>query len=342
MDTQKIKEYFSTLSSSSQNNLLEELSLMKDSFEYNLLTIREEQLNNKVGSCPHCGNSKYSKDGKEKSGTQRYRCKSCNRSFNSYTGTWLSGIGKKELLIPYIKLMRKGLSLDNIVKELGINKKTALDWRHKISASVSNLEQKAFEGITESDETFFLHSEKGSKNITRKVRKRGGKSSKRGINNEQVATIVTIGRNKSIDLQVSCLGRIKKTDIEQAIGAKITEKTILCTDGHRSYKGFAIDKELEHHVLQANIKQFTKEDVYHIQHVNSADSRLKAWINVQMHGVATKYLQNYLNWFRVKEKYKEVDIIEKVIQAALDTTANERFINIERSYLEFIKKPQKI
>ena len=56
------------------------------------------------------------------------------------------------------------------------------------------------------------------------------------------------------------------------------QKTILCTDGHMSYKGFAIDQKLEHNVLKAILKQ---------------------------------YLQSYLNWFRVKKKYKEVDIIEK-------------------------------
>ena len=340
MNTEGIKEYFSNLSSASQDSLLEDLIYLKDNSEYNLLTIREEQLNNKVGSCPHCNSSKYSKDGVEKSGTQRYRCKSCKRSFNSYTGTWLSGIGKKELLIPYIKLMRKGLSLDKIVLKLKINKKTALDWRHKISASVSSLDKKSFKGITESDETFFLHSEKGSKTITRKVRKRGGKSSKRGINDEQVATIVTMGRNKSIDLKVSCLGRIKKIDIEKAIGSKISDKTILCTDGHVSFKGFAIDNKLEHHVLQANLKQYTKDEIYHIQHVNSADSRLKGWINIQMHGVATKYLQNYLNWFRIKEKYKEVNIIEKVIESALDTTANKRFTSIKDEYLKLTTRPQ--
>ncbi len=119
----KIKYFFSNLPTLEQESLLCELSTIKDSAEFNLLSIREEQLNNRVGSCPHCESSKYSKYGCEKSGLQRYRCKSCKRSFNSYTGTWLAGINRKDLLIPYIKLMRKGLSLDKIKNKLKINKK---------------------------------------------------------------------------------------------------------------------------------------------------------------------------------------------------------------------------
>ncbi len=101
-----------------------------------------------------------------------------------------------------------------------------------------------------------MHSEKESKTISRKSRKRGGKASKKGISDKQVAAIVTMGRNKSIDLKVAGFGRIKK-----AIGLKISEQTILCSDGHVSYKGFAIDNKLEHHVLRANIKQYSKDKI---------------------------------------------------------------------------------
>jgi hypothetical protein len=37
--------------------------------------------------------------------------------------------------------------------------------------------------------------------------------------------------------------------------------------------------------------------VYHIQNVNACDSRLKQWMG-RFHGVATKYLENYLDWRR--------------------------------------------
>ena len=62
--------------------------------------------------------------GKDK-GVQQYVCKSCNRTFTPFTGTWMAQIHKKEKLVNYMKLMRQGLSLDNIKSELGINKKNS-------------------------------------------------------------------------------------------------------------------------------------------------------------------------------------------------------------------------
>jgi len=243
--------------------------------------------------------------------------------------------------VPYLKLMREGLSLEKTKDKLKINKKTAFDWRHKIASSLSSVEESKFDGITESDETFFLHSQKGSKNLLQKPRKRGKKAKARGINKEHVAAIVTIDRAENIDLKVACLGRITKKDIVRAIGEKISTQTVLCTDGHVSYKGFAIDNNLEHHVLRADLKQHVKQKTYHIQHVNSADSRLKTWIDREMHGVATKYLQSYLNWFRFKEKYKGAEIITKMINSALDSTGRIKFRNIDAEY-EILLNPQRI
>lgn len=42
---------------------------------------------------------------------------------------------------------------------------------------------------------------------------------------------------------------------------------------------------------------------FHIQNVNAYDSRLKSWM-IPFHGVATKYLTNYLGWRRLLERYK--------------------------------------
>ena len=138
-------------------------------------------------------------------------------------------------------------SLDKIKVKLAINKKTAFDWRHKILSSTSEVDDDGFTGITESDETFFLHSSKGIKVKDRNARKRGGTSSQRGINKDHIAVIVTQDRKKHLDLTVATKGRLKKINIEQAIGTKVTKQTILCTDGHVSYKGFAKDNMLEHH-----------------------------------------------------------------------------------------------
>ena len=334
MNNQEVLAYFRSLSQSDQGSLLNQMltAHVEHDIEQSQLN-RREMLNNKQGCCAHCGHLKYVKFGMDK-GAQRYKCKSCHRSFTEYTGTWLSGIHKKDKLNAYIKLMQEEKSLDKIKEELKINKKTAFDWRHKILAAVEGCKEGVFTGITESDETFFLHSQKGQDVKDRSARKRGGRSSKKGINDDHVAVIVTQDRSTELDLTVATRGRLKKTDLENALGNRISNQTILCSDSHVSYKGFAIDNQLEHHPLRSDLKQRVKNGVYHIQHVNATHNKLKKWIDEKFWGVSTKYLQNYLNWYRVKELLKnEVNPVSAFMKlSVVDINANSRFRRIDQKY----------
>jgi transposase-like protein len=337
MDKSQIKEALLSLSIEERASLLADIEKETEKHS-SILSKRRENLNNRISFCPHCSSKKYHKHGIDK-GSQRYFCVSCKRTFTEYTGTWLSGIHKKELIPDYLKLMEQELSLDKIKVSLGINKKTAFDWRHKVLSGLENTDKGSFKGITESDDTFFLQSSKGSKLLDRKPRKRGGPANKRGINNEQVAVIVTADRDTELDLSVARLGRIKKVDIVKAIGQRISKETILCTDSHVSYRGFAIDNEIEHHPIRVDLKQYVKQKVYHVQHVNAIDSRLKNWIEYQFGGVSTKYLQKYLNWFKAKERLKKSkEFLKDFTNRSLeDITARKQYNMINQNYKELLK-----
>ncbi len=215
MDLLRIKNSLSSLSEGDRLVLLKELEQLSSPIS----TLPKSQesrrniLNNKMGCCAHCGHTKYVKFGIDK-GSQRYKCKSCKRSFTEYTGTWMVGLQRKDKIDDYLALMHQEKSLDKIKEALSINKKTAFDWRHKILASLSENDKDDFTGITESDETFFLNSEKGRLVAHRESRKRGGNSKTRGISNDQVAVIVTQDRKSVLDLTVATMGRLKKVDIE--------------------------------------------------------------------------------------------------------------------------------
>lgn len=341
MDLEKIKAVLLSLPSERRelfmSELIEELPKADKHIEFQ--ASRRHILDNKMGSCPHCNDTKYVRFGKDK-GAQRYKCKSCNRSFTEYTGTWMSGLHKKDKIESYLSLMLEEKSLDKIKDTLKINKKTAFDWRHKILASFDSKnddDQDDFTGITESDETFFLRSEKGMEVKGRLSRKRGGKSSKRGINNDQVAVIVTQDRKSTLDLSVATLGRIKKTDLEKSIGNRIKKGvTILCSDAHHTYKGFAKDNEMEFHPINVSKGERVKGN-YHIQHVNSTHNRVKKWIDNTFWGVSTKYLQQYLNWHRVKESIKSrKDRTNAFVEKTINIGALERFGQIQNQYEKLI------
>ncbi len=100
------------------------------------------------------------------------------------------------------------------------------------------------------------------------------------------------------------MGRIEKKDIANAIGNRLGKESILCADGHVSYKGFAKDNNLSLVVLRADLKQHVKQEIYHIQNVNSLHNKIKKWIESTFWGVSTKYLQNYLNCIGYKKLTK--------------------------------------
>lgn len=335
MEYQEILKAIRELPILQQGQLIVELTGKPQQVNYT--SLRREQFINKQIGCPHCKSHNYYRFGKDK-GSSRFKCKDCKRTFTEHTGTWLAGIHKKALVNEYLELMSQEKSLDKIKKQLSINKKTAFDWRHKILASLEESKKANFSGIVESDETFFLQSDKGRKGLDRKGRKRGSNSASRGISDDQVAVIVTADRKGEVDMKVAKLGRIRKADIENAIGNRIEKDSILCTDGHVSYKGFAKDNQLSLVVLRADLKQHVKKGIYHIQNVNSLHNRVKKWIDSTFWGVSTKYLQNYLNWYRIQETFKNSisPTIEMVRCSTIDLNANRRFRTLADNYKTLI------
>lgn len=61
-------------------------------------------LDEKLDKCPHCGADNLQKWGTS-GNRQRYRCKSCKRTFNGLTGTELSGMHYQDKWDDYVETM---------------------------------------------------------------------------------------------------------------------------------------------------------------------------------------------------------------------------------------------
>lgn len=285
-----------------QEQLLKRINLELDDSHDSVARLIEVRTNNQQKdkfTCPHCNGLKIVGHGNYK-GRKRYKCGTCRKTFNDLTGTSVSCIHKKEEWNSYLQCIANNLTLREAAKQVGISFRTSFMWRHKIIGAFKDMGCTKLEGIIEGDETFFLFSEKGDKAIEgREARKRGGKASKAGINDEHVAVIVSTDRNKQPIIEVAGRGRISTKKIEACLGKWIGDNaSVLCTDSHRSYEGFAKKKKLEHIKINASKGQHVKDKVYHIQNINNTHHLLKDWVK-QFNGVASGYLQNYMNWFRI-------------------------------------------
>lgn len=203
----------------------------------------------------------------------------------------------------------------------GISHVSLFYYRHKLLTALAQLDFEAFNGIVEMDETYFLYSEKGQRKIQgRKPRKRGGKAKKRGISKQQVCVLVARDRTKATVSSVLGRGRIETTQLDKAVGDKLSSTNTLCTDSWRAFKPFAKTKGImEHYTFTASKKEHVK-GIFHIQNVNNFHSRLKGWVR-KFNGVATKYLQNYLAWFTyldsIQFKTDDVFIKEFLVQSCI-------------------------
>lgn len=288
----------------------------------------------KAENCPYCSSDRISKNG-HRGVLQRYKCKSCNKTFTGLSGTSYHGIKKMEKFDEYRRLMfEQYLPLKAIAKKVGISGQTAFDWRHKILGGIKP-KDKIFNGITEIDDIWFLYSTKGRKGL-KYSRKRGG-SKRQGDNKYQVKLLITADRGDSKDLAVTKIGRISKSDIERKVGGKFNEASTLVSDKHRSISAFAKSEKIPH----VNFKscKHTAGGEFHVQNVNNLASRLKSVVNHQLRGVSTKYLQNYSNWFAQKEEIKHdkdgfLNLNKKLEQ---NKKAWGIFTNIEKYYKEFIE-----
>ena len=90
--------------------------------------------------------------------------------------------------------------------------------------------------------------------------------------------------------------------MSQVLKPLVDPDACLCTDGAAVYKSFAKTEGVAHQTIAAHGPRV--RGAFHIQNVNAYDSRLKNWM-IRFHGVATKYLANYLGWRRMLERYRE-------------------------------------
>jgi hypothetical protein len=118
-----------------------------------------------------------------------------------------------------------------------------------------------------------------------------------------VVVIATCDRSWNKDFKVATEGRISKKDLDAILKGMLDKADVLYSDSHRSYSSFAKANELTHKKFNASKGQRTVDKIYHVQNVNNMDMRLRKFMD-SFNGVATKYSQNYLNWFLVLEKIK--------------------------------------
>lgn len=194
-----------------------------------------------------------------------------------------------------------------------------------------------FEGLLEVDETYFLYSEKGNKHITgRDPRKRGGKSKYRGISREQVCVVVARDRQKQTHGQVACMGPVNEAKAHMLLVVHVSAVLAICSDANGTWRVFSEDVGVDHKELNIKRRRRVIQKIYHIQNVNSYHSRFKDWMD-RFKGVASKYLDNYLTWYKFIDAHSKEAMTAKKLELLLTAClpiSPERYLDIRST--EFV------
>lgn len=249
-------------------------------------------------TCPHCRSERVVGNGSA-SGLKRYKCRGCSRTFNALTGTPLAHLRQKSKWIAQAEALRDGMTITQVAKRLTVARSTAFRWRHRFMAVPKTIQAQSLTGIAEADETFFLHSRKGERHLDRQPRRRGGKAAKRGLSKEQVPVLVA--RDRSGATANIILAADGKANLVAALKPLLPSDAILCTDGSSVLAAAVKEIGVTHRPVNVSAGRRVVAGVFHIQNVNAYDSRLKNWIR-RFHGVATRYLDSYLGWFRTLDR----------------------------------------
>lgn len=252
-----------------------------------------ELLEKDTKRCPHCDCDDVGGWG-QSHGLSRYRCRGCGRTFNSLTNTPLARLRLKDRWLDFAKTLLDGESVRKSAETCGVHKNTSFRWRHLFLKLPATTKSVVLNGIVEADEMFVLHSDKGQRDLDRPARKRGGEAKKPGRSGEQVCILVARDRAGHTVDHVS--RGFDKDIIAQVLNPVLAKDVILCSDGLSSYKAFCREHGFAHKILNLSAGIRVVDDVFHIQNVNAYHSRFKGWLH-RFHGVASKYLPNYLGWF---------------------------------------------
>lgn len=289
----EIKDQILTLPTHQRKEIVKDLlhSIVKNSHD----NISYEYVKNIA--CPHCKSTSKVKNGMLKN-RQRYLCKTCRKSYNTFTKTPIS-YSKKEITKweKYIDMLLSCISLRKISKELDISLSTAFYWRHKLLDALkeNNITRNKFKNSVKIYEFYTRESFKGSHvPRKRKAYKSGENPGYKFIGDDDVCVMIAADGTNPPLIEMACLNKPKDDTLNAIFDGAIESGSAIITDKWMPYKRLAQKNNL---IYVPYLNRYHKSRAYHIKEIENITMKLSNFLD-HYQGVATKYLDNYLSLFK--------------------------------------------
>ena len=265
--------------------------------------------------CPRCRCEYVTKAGVH-NGRQVYKCKNCKYQFRETAKSLVYHLHKYPLILDYLKCMLEGKSLRTCASEVGISLPTSFRWRHKILAAIQGLEGGInFSGITEADELLLQYSEKGRRYKTIEEKEQAMK-----IVHPNVAVLVMTDREGNLLFKHTGENRVQNSQIKEELKRRVSENNLICFKPNDEFKQAVMESPSKKVIVRRKTKGLA---IYSVNVAEKKITNFLVWM-MRFRGVATKYLQNYLMWFVVMNKYLK-DKVESDIGRLLNLSSHDRW-----------------
>ena len=238
--------------------------------------------------CPRCNSPEVSRWGGY-AGRRRYRCGVCRRTFSDFTGTPLAYLKKIDRWPAHCSSAESVESIRREAARLGIHRNTAFRWRHRLLRALERSDRSELVGTVMLRDTSFHFSEKGSRRLQRPPRKRCWSFGWQSFAAPSVCVMFARSHSGRVATTIAEGRRPKIQDYARMLGDRLGNDARLASDYGSISPAESFARRVGHPHDAARLWKADREEAS--QYV----VRLRRWMR-RFHGVATKYLQNYLAW----------------------------------------------
>lgn len=297
--------------------------------------------------CSNCKSNNICKNGKDRNGIQRYKCRECGHTFSATSNTLSSHTSQSVgQWMSFIIGLFNCEKCETLSKKCGISMPTAHEWRLKVFAALEHLEKDVkLTKVIMADDTRLPYSFKGNHGedfyAPRKPHNRGKQNTRKSSNDNTICVLCAVDSCGHSFSRLIGFGNPSGKRVSEGFKDKldVTRDTILVTDGapcfSRAIKDYAIPSWNRNITLKYGSKKYPNIiGELHIQSVNSYHSRLKHFIS-RFRGVASRYLPGYIMLFDYMENNKHMsqeDMAKKIIYAMTKVSTDITIEDLETKF----------
>lgn len=266
---------------------------------------------NRNSSCPHCGSNDVIRYGTNKSGSLRYQCKSCNKTFSSLKESlFFSSKVNISAWFAFLECLLSECSAREACIVAKISPATGSQWTKKVFQTLKKYQSSIIlDSFVYIDETY-VHEDTSKTYLLDEIGKiKKVKKQPRGISRNKICILVATDQKNSI-AQIVCHGRPQRKLMYNICKNHIEEYATLIGDLDTSLTYTA---ELLH-LNRIQYKSNTYEAYEKLEPIDKLCARLKFFLD-KHRGFKKEILQDYLNLFIYIEnsKKQENDLYKRTV-----------------------------